>query len=86
MLDYTIKIGLVPEHRYLPGTKRTGMFNSDDDMAVKDKAFEFLCKNVAEKACSSKPTEPGSRHAVRPVFDFQATPTVQCLVFAHREP
>ncbi|MDO5553613.1 MAG: fucose isomerase [Planctomycetia bacterium] len=48
MLNYRIKIGLVPERRYLPGPKRTGMFNSDYADANKEKAITFLKKTFAD--------------------------------------
>ncbi|MCL2742609.1 MAG: hypothetical protein FWE67_02030 [Planctomycetaceae bacterium] len=48
MLDYKLKIGLVPERRYLPGPKRTGMFNSDYADANKEKTFRFLREHFAD--------------------------------------
>ncbi|MDD4680648.1 MAG: hypothetical protein PHP79_07165 [Clostridia bacterium] len=49
MLDYKVKIGLVPERRYLPGPKRTGMFNPDCAVANKDKAFKYIEENYADE-------------------------------------
>ena len=45
MLDYKIKIGLVPERRFLPGPKRTGIFNPDYAVANKKMVVEFIEKN-----------------------------------------
>ncbi len=47
MLDYGLKIGLVPERRYLAGPKRTGIFNPDYAVANKNKAVEYIRKNFA---------------------------------------
>ncbi|MDR0337261.1 MAG: hypothetical protein LBI18_09245 [Planctomycetaceae bacterium] len=49
MLDYKLKIGLVPVRRYLPGPKRTGMFNSDYAVANKEKAVGFLKKHFTDE-------------------------------------
>lgn len=48
MLDYKLKIGLVPERRYLPGPKRTGMFNSDYAVVNKDRTIRFLREHFAD--------------------------------------
>lgn len=42
MLNYKLKIGLVPERRYLPGPKRTGIFNPDYAKANKDRVLAYL--------------------------------------------
>ena len=49
MLDFKLKIGLIPERRYLPGPKRTGMFNSDYADANKEKAIAFLRAHFADE-------------------------------------
>jgi len=49
MLNYKIKIGLVPERRYLAGPKRTGIFNSDYADANKEKAIDFIKKNYTDE-------------------------------------
>ena len=49
MLDYKMKIGLVPERRFLPGPKRTGIFNPDYAVANKEKVFNFVKKNYADQ-------------------------------------
>ncbi|MDD3586231.1 MAG: hypothetical protein PHQ75_03540 [Thermoguttaceae bacterium] len=48
MLNYKLKIGLVPERRFLPGPKRTGMFNSDYADANKEKTIAFLKEHFAD--------------------------------------
>lgn len=48
MLDYKLKIGLVPERRWLPGPKRTGIFNSDYAVANKEKAIRFIKEHFAD--------------------------------------
>lgn len=42
MLDYRVNIGLVPERRFLPGTKRNGIFNPDYAVANKEKAVKYI--------------------------------------------
>lgn len=42
MLDYKLKIGLVPERRFLPGPKRTGIFNPDYAVANKNRIIPFI--------------------------------------------
>lgn len=42
MLDYKVKIGLVPERRYLPGPKRTGIFNPDYAVANKEQIIDHI--------------------------------------------
>lgn len=49
MLDYKVKIGLVPERRYLPGPKRTGIFNPDYAVANKNKAIEYIKLNFSDE-------------------------------------
>lgn len=49
MLDYKLKIGLVPERRFLPGPKRTGIFNPDYAVANKEKLVEYLKKNYTDE-------------------------------------
>lgn len=49
MLDYKIKIGLVPERRYLPGPKRTGIFNPDYAIANKNRVIEYIKKNYTDE-------------------------------------
>lgn len=49
MLNYKIKIGLVPERRFLPGPKRTGIFNPDYAVANKEKAIAYIEKNYADE-------------------------------------
>jgi len=49
MLDYKVKIGLVPERRYLPGPKRTGIFNPDYAVANKNKVIDYIKKNYADE-------------------------------------
>ncbi|NLB80566.1 MAG: hypothetical protein GX800_02880 [Clostridiaceae bacterium] len=49
MLDYKLKIGLVPERRYLPGPKRTGIFNPDYAVANKEKLVDYLKKNYTDE-------------------------------------
>ncbi|MDD5604237.1 MAG: hypothetical protein PHG48_09240 [Eubacteriales bacterium] len=48
MLDYKLKIGLVPERRFLPGPKRTGIFNPDYAVANKNKALAYIRENFAD--------------------------------------
>lgn len=48
MLNYKIKIGLVPERRYLPGPKRTGIFNPDYAVANKNMVVNYIKKNYAD--------------------------------------
>ena len=42
MLNYKVKIGLVPERRFLPGPKRTGIFNPDYAVANKERAVKYI--------------------------------------------
>ncbi len=49
MLNYKLKIGLIPERRYLPGPKRTGMFNSDYADANKEKAFKVIKEQFTDQ-------------------------------------
>ena len=42
MLDYKLKIGLVPERRFLPGPKRTGIFNPDYAVANKNRIIPCI--------------------------------------------
>ncbi|MDK2919320.1 MAG: hypothetical protein PWQ37_2053 [Candidatus Petromonas sp.] len=49
MLDYKVKIGLVPERRYLPGPKRTGIFNPDYAVANKEKTIKYIEENYADE-------------------------------------
>jgi hypothetical protein len=49
MLDYKVKVGLVPERRFLPGPKRTGIFNPDYAVANKEKVINYIEKNYADK-------------------------------------
>ena len=48
MLNYKVKIGLVPERRYLPGPKRTGIFNPDYAVANKDRAVKYIKEHFAD--------------------------------------
>ena len=48
MLDYKLKIGLVPERRFLPGPKRTGMFNSDYADENKKRVIAYLNEHFAD--------------------------------------
>lgn len=48
MLDYRIKIGVAPVRRFLPGPKRTGMFNPDYAVENKRKTLAFLRENFAD--------------------------------------
>lgn len=49
MLNYKIKIGLVPERRYLPGPKRTGIFNPDYAVANKNKVVDYIKENYNDE-------------------------------------
>jgi L-fucose isomerase and related proteins len=49
VLDYKIKIGLVPERRFLPGPKRTGIFNPDYAVANKNKVIDYIEKNYTDE-------------------------------------
>lgn len=49
MLDYKVRIGLVPERRYLPGPKRTGIFNPDYAVANKEKVINYIVENYADE-------------------------------------
>lgn len=49
MLNYKIKIGLVPGRRFLPGPKRTGIFNPDYAVANKKKVIEYINKNYVDE-------------------------------------
>ncbi len=49
MLDYKIKIGLVPERRFLPGPKRTGIFNPDYAVANKNEAVAYIKEHFADE-------------------------------------
>ena len=42
MLDYKLKIALVPVRRYLPGPKRTGIFNPDYAVENKTRITSFV--------------------------------------------
>ena len=48
MLNYKVKIGLVPERRFLPGPKRTGIFNPDYAVANKDRAVKYIKEHFAD--------------------------------------
>lgn len=50
MLSYDVKIGLVPIRRYLPGPKRTGMFNPDYAAANKNKAISYIKENFGDES------------------------------------
>jgi L-fucose isomerase-like protein len=49
MLNYKIKIGLVPERRFLPGPKRTGIFNPDYAVANKNEAVKYIRDNFEDE-------------------------------------
>lgn len=49
MLNYKVKIGLVPERRYLPGPKRTGIFNPDYAVANKNAAVKYIKENFSDE-------------------------------------
>jgi len=49
MLDYKVKVGLVPVRRYLPGPKRTGIFNPDYAVANKEKTIQYIKKNYSDE-------------------------------------
>lgn len=49
MLDYKIKIGLVPERRFLPGPKRTGIFNPDYAVENKKKVVDYVKKKYSDE-------------------------------------
>jgi len=49
MLNYKLKIGLVPDRRYLPGLKRTGIFSAAPAIANKEKAIRFLRENFEDE-------------------------------------
>ncbi|MBQ9456071.1 MAG: hypothetical protein IJU53_10430, partial [Thermoguttaceae bacterium] len=47
MLNYKVKIGLVPERRFLPGPRRTELFSQDVAFQNKQKAVRFLKEKFA---------------------------------------
>ncbi|MBP3694115.1 MAG: hypothetical protein J6J31_06740 [Thermoguttaceae bacterium] len=47
MLNFKVKIGLVPERRFLPGPRRTELFSQDVAFENKQKAVSFLKENFA---------------------------------------
>ncbi len=49
MLDYKIKIGLIPGRRHLPGPKRTGIFNPDYAVANKKKVISYIKTNFSDE-------------------------------------
>lgn len=49
MLNYKLKIGLVPERRFLPGPKRTGIFNPDYADMNKEAALKYIKENFADE-------------------------------------
>lgn len=49
MLNYKLKIGLVPERRYLAGPKRTGIFNPDYAVANKDVAVKYIKEHFTDE-------------------------------------
>lgn len=49
MLNYQLKIGLVPERRYLPGPKRTGIFSEAVAGANKEKAVKFIKEQFSDE-------------------------------------
>ncbi|MDO4574104.1 MAG: fucose isomerase [Planctomycetia bacterium] len=48
MLNYKLKIGLIPERRFLPGPRRTGIFSQDVAFQNKEKCVKFLKENFAD--------------------------------------
>ncbi len=49
MLDYAVRIGLVPERRYLPGPKRTGIFNPDYAVENKNRAVKYIKEHFSDE-------------------------------------
>lgn len=49
MLDYKLKIALVPERRYLPGPKRTGIFNPDYAVKNKERIVSYIKSRFADE-------------------------------------
>ncbi len=49
MLDYKLKIGIVPDRRYVSGPKRTGIFNPDYAVDNKNKALKFIKENFTDE-------------------------------------
>lgn len=47
MLNFKLKIGLVPERRFLPGPRRTELFSQDVAFANKEKTVGYLKENFA---------------------------------------
>lgn len=49
MLNYKLKIGLVPERRFLPGPKRTGIFSEAVADRNKDMAVKYIKENFTDE-------------------------------------